>query len=87
MNSRKSIDPTQQPPAGVDNVSDSGISQSGASMAETLDLLNELIAALDRRQPRMHPAEEAAVASAAANLRNEAVKRIREIKGKLERRQ
>jgi hypothetical protein len=82
MNTSKRIDPTQQPPAGVDHTS-----HSGASMADTLDLLNELIAALDRRLPRIHPDEEAVVASAAANLRSEAVRRIREIKGKLESRQ
>lgn len=47
--------------------------------AATVRRLQELIAALDRRVPQVERAGEAAIARAAAALRAEAVKRIREL--------
>lgn len=41
--------------------------------------LHELIAALDRRLPRVGEAGEASIASAAASLREAAVKRLAEL--------
>jgi ABC-type transporter Mla subunit MlaD len=49
------------------------------SLADTLDHLNELISALDRRMPQVQRAGEASIASAAAQLRSEAIRRIGEI--------
>lgn len=49
------------------------------SLADTLYHLNELISALDRRMPQVQRAGEASIASAAAQLRSEAIRRIGEI--------
>lgn len=49
------------------------------SLVDTLDHLHELISALDRRMPQVQRAGEASIASAAAQLRSEAIKRIGEI--------
>ena len=57
-----------------------------ASLADTLDHLNELIIALDRRMPQVQRAGESAIADAAAELRMAAVKRIGEIERELARR-
>lgn len=57
-----------------------------ASLADTLDHLNELIVALDRRMPQVQRAGESAIADAAAELRVAAVKRIGEIERELARR-
>jgi hypothetical protein len=43
--------------------------------------LHELIAAIDRRVPQVHRIGERAIAHAAAVLRGEALKRIRELGG------
>jgi hypothetical protein len=43
--------------------------------------LHELIAALDRRVPQVHRMGELAIATAAAALRGEALKRIEELEG------
>jgi len=43
--------------------------------------LHELIAAIDRRVPQVHRMGEPAIAHAAAALRGEALKRIKEIGG------
>jgi hypothetical protein len=56
-----------------------------AALARQLDRLNDLIMALDRRVPQVQRAGEAAVATAAAELRMEAAKRITEIEGELAR--
>jgi hypothetical protein len=54
-------------------------------LADTLDHLNELIIALDRRVPQVQRAGESAIASAAAQLRSEAVRRIGEIQREIRR--
>ena len=48
--------------------------------ARTLELLHELIAAIDRRLPQIARAGEAAIADEAAKLRARAAERIAEIK-------
>ena len=80
MNSNKFIQTTQR-----SHVRDTAAMDSRSSLAETLDHLNELIMALDRRMPRVQRAGEAAVVSAAAELRMEAMKRIAEIRGQMGR--
>ena len=47
--------------------------------------LQELIAALDRRVPRVEQAGEAAIAREAAALREKAVKRLRELEARAQR--
>lgn len=46
--------------------------------------LHELIAALDRRVPRVEHAGEAAIARDAAALREKAVRRLREVEASLQ---
>ena len=50
-----------------------------AGLVDTLEQLNELITAIDRRLPQVQRAGEAAIANAAVRLRMEAEKRIVEI--------
>jgi hypothetical protein len=57
------------------------------SLADTLDHLNELIMAIDRRVPQVQRAGEDAIANAAAELRMEAIRRISEIQRQLRTRQ
>jgi hypothetical protein len=47
----------------------------------TLELLRELIAAIDRRLPQIARAGEAAIANEAAQLRARAAERIAQIEG------
>jgi hypothetical protein len=56
------------------------------SVGDTLEHLNELILALDRRVPQVQRVGEAAIAKAAAELRMAAINRIAEIKGEIEER-
>jgi hypothetical protein len=55
--------------------------QMAVSLAELRRELEELIAALDRRVPRVEEAGEAAIARDAAKLRSAAVRRLAELAG------
>jgi hypothetical protein len=50
-----------------------------AGLIDTVDQLNELISAIDRRLPQVQRSGEAAIANAAVRLRIEAEKRIGEL--------
>ena len=52
-----------------------------ADRARTIRELHELIAALDRRVPRVERAGELSIAKAAAELKVEALTRIEELEG------
>jgi hypothetical protein len=54
-----------------------------AGLLDTIDQLNELITAIDRRLPQVQRAGEAAIANAAVRLRIEAEKRIGELEREL----
>jgi hypothetical protein len=61
---------------------DSGANQTAASVADrnrTLDILVELVEALDRRVPHVDRLGERRIAVEAANLREQARARIREL--------
>jgi hypothetical protein len=55
------------------------VSAPETSRARTLRELHELVAALDRRVPRVERAGEISIARAAAALRAEAMKRIEQV--------
>ena len=57
----------------------SGLARRETTRERTLRELHQLIAALDRRMPRIERAGEVAIASASAELRAAALKRIEEL--------
>lgn len=67
----------QQPGATVGEMS--GMARRETRRERTLRELHELIAALDRRVPRIERAGELAIARASADLRTAALKRLEEL--------
>jgi hypothetical protein len=55
------------------------VSQSVASLIDTVHQLKDLIVALDRRLPQVERSGEVAIATAAVRLKTEAMKRIAEL--------
>ena len=58
---------------------DDGVLVGEAACARTLRQLQELVAALDRRVPQVERLGEVSIARAAAALRADALKRIKEL--------